>query len=174
MELASLKSYQRTIASVDLPLLHFVETGFWNPCVVEGWTESDIGDTMVRRACREVARELKRPFIQCYAVFQTTEHYPTEEKNQHGHTLYATRALPEPKFSFGYVEIPKRAYLTPMASPLLFLPEGRRYGPDAREGFAIPAATLWRFRIESEELWNKYYEFALNDPDCRKARRLTS
>ena len=177
MELASIKSYQRTIASVDLPLKHFVDTGFWNPYVVEGWTDSDIGDTFVRRACREVAKELKRPFIQCFASVSTTESYDTGKKNAHGYPIYDVRPLPEPRFSSGYIEVPKRKYLIPLVAPLL-LAAGeptRRWNQNATAPVANNSvASLWQFRITSEELWNQYYEFVLNDPDCRKARRLTS
>lgn len=174
MELANLKSYQRTIASVDLPLKHFIETGFWNPHVIADYNfDSDIGDTFVRRACRAVARELKRPFIQCYPMFTTTEHYVTGEKSPNGYDLYGTRPLPEPKFQGAWVEMPKYKYLTPLAAPLFMLPEGS-FGNHDKAGFQANLTTLWRFRINDRELWDKYYDFALNDPDCRKARRLTS
>lgn len=172
MELASIKSYQRTIASVELPLQHFIETGFWNPYTVEGWTESDIGDTFVRRACRSVARELKRPFIQCYPFFKTTERIQNGSLTAHGNPLYDWVTLPTPVFSYGFVEIPKRKRLAPLAAPLLLLPE--RYHGDGSMGFLQHRETLWQARITNEELWNDYYNFVLNDADCRKARRLTS
>lgn len=176
MELASIKAYQRTIASVDLPLKHFIETGFWNPFAVEGWTESDIGDTFVRRACRTVARELKRPFIQCYAGFSTTEQVPSGEKSQNGYTLYKTVPLPAPRFSYGFVEIPKQKRLVPLVAPLLLLPN--RYdimgkGLNSAAAYTSHLTTLWQVRIQDQELWNQYYDFVLNDPECRAARRLT-
>jgi hypothetical protein len=171
MELASIKAYQRTIASVELPLRHFIETGFWNPDSIEGWTDSDIGDTFVRRACRTVARELKRPFIQCYATFLTSESYDTGKRSENGRIIYDMRPLPAPRFNYAFVEIPKQKRLAPLAAPLLLLPE--RYQGNNTAGFTQHRTTLWQAHITSEELWNQYYDFVLNDPECRKARRLT-
>jgi hypothetical protein len=172
MDLAKIKSYQRTIASVDLPLRHFIETGFWNPRVVEGWNESDIGDSLVRSACRKVAKELKRPFIQCYSSFVSYESYDTGETSQNGYAVYNRRPLPEPRFEAGYVEMPKRKHLAPLVAPLLLAAGGKVTLRDAV--WDRTSATLWAFLIRDREFWDSYYDFVLNDPECRRARRLTS
>jgi hypothetical protein len=166
MELANLKSYQRTIASVQLPLLHFVETGFWNPYALPDWTENDIGDTFVRRATRHVAKELKRPFIQCYAILGNKEYDAVTGK-------YVP--VPEPRFTSAFIEVPRRKYLMPLVAPLLLAagesePLWQRNMD--RPVWQSSCATLWQFRFGNRTLWDEYYAFVLNDPDCRKARKL--
>lgn len=174
MDLANLKSYQRTIASVDLPLKHFIETGFWNPYVIEGWTENDIGDTFVRRAARHIAKELKRPFIQCHAVIQFRESYDTGKKTDDGRAIWDVRDLDTPRFRHGYVQMPKQKRLAPLVAPLFLLPERTYPQTSQTSGEQQHTKTLWRFKVFNRELWDQYYAFALNDPDCRKARRLTA
>lgn len=177
MELASIKSYQRTIASVELPLKHFIETGFWDPYSCGRYDQdADIGDSIVRRTCRNVARELKRPFIQCFAVVRYAVRVGTGEKSQYGHDLYETVDLPEPQFEYGFVMIPKQKRLAPLATPLLLMPDvysTRVSGVSYIPAHSMHSATLWRARIYNQDLWNDYYNFVLNDPECRKARKLT-
>lgn len=177
MDLTNLKSYQRTIASVDLPLKHFVETGFWNPHAVEGWTENDIGDTFVRRAARQIAKELKRPFIQIYACMTIWGRRQVNDPSKPSWAQTERYKLDKPVFSHGYIQVPKRQYLAPIVAPLFLLPDRPvRYGDVGKDvlGWGHHTITLWQFRISNEEFWNEYYQFALNDHDCRKARRLTA
>lgn len=173
MDLSSIKSYQRTIASVQVPILHFLETGFWNPYALPSYEEHDISEQQVRRKCRQIARELKRPFIQCYASLSWHDAVPTGEVSQWGNPVIEHVKRDTPKFSMGYVEMPKQKRLAPLMAALSLLPKAGEKGNDSI-GWQAEAATLWQFRISDEKAWTKIYDFLLNDPDCRKARGLTS
>lgn len=167
MELANLKSYQRTIASVDLPLKHFIETGFWNPYVVPGWKPNDIAEQQVRGACRKVAAELKRPFIRCHPVVAFGDWMQVDGK-------YKRVQFDQPRFEFGLIEVPKRQYLSPLVAPLLLAAKPATYREATPTVTQTSSATLWEFRISDRQLWDDYYQFVLTDPECRKARKLTS
>lgn len=174
MQLDTIKSYKRTIDSIEQPVRHFVETGFW---VEPLWEEGKISYAQVRRVVRDIAKELKRPFIVCGSAYRTYEHRDTGRKDLHGYTIYERIEYDTPRFSHGYVEVPKRKYLLSIVAPLLLLPEGSEYIPVNKlmsPVFNVSTSKLWQFRIDSEEFWNEYYNFALNDPDCRRARKLTS
>lgn len=171
-----IKSYQRTLDSVRLPIEHFIKTGFWDPHALDGWEENDISEQQVRNKCRQVARELKRPFIIAHPVMQFYEHRPTGKTNSYGHPSYKWTRLEQPRFSHAFVEVPKRKYLYPLVSSLLLLPQGqsRWDSGDGKAAISLDYASLWQFRINDETLWRQYYDFILNDPECRAARRLTS
>lgn len=167
-----ISSFQRTIDSVRLPLEHFIKTGFWDPYILLGYTASDISDVQVRKACRLAAQEVKRPFVQCYAVFQRGEW-----QNQGSQNGYKWVDYPEPKWVNGFVEMPKRRYLSPLVAPLLLAAPDEttfysRYGKPPAQVVRNQSRTLWSFRVFDRALWDEYYAFVLNDPDCRKARRL--
>jgi hypothetical protein len=163
-----IKSYQRTMDSVRLPLQHLIETGFWNPCIVPYGGEASIGDNSLRPAAREIAKELKRPFIRCYA-------HITDRIWDNASRQYVS--LPGPVFGEGYVEVPKRKYLMPLVAPLLLAANEvtYRYRHDTTKPvYNISCNSLWQFTVCNETFWNEYYEFVLNDPVCRKARKLPS
>lgn len=171
MDLASIKSYQRTMASVQLPIFHFLETGFWDPHSVPGWQEFDISEQQVRRACRQVATELKRPFIRCGTNVEYFHYVPDTTKPRDGWGNYPHKRVEfdKPRFSNGFIEVPKRKYLVGHIAPLTLAASKDGHIVLDRSG-----ATLWSFYVRDQKLWDDYYQFVLNDPDCRKARKLTS
>lgn len=162
-------TFNRAIDSVRLPLEHFLETGFWNPYACPGWTRNNVSDVQVRRICRHVATENKRPFIQCYASMTLWE-YVDDLANPfpNGGGYYKKRVeIPKPKFSVGIISAPNRQHLAPLVAPLLLTEGSAKVQNHSSTG-------LWQFYVHDEELWNSYYDFVLNDPACRKARKLTS
>lgn len=169
MDLSTSKVYRRVIDSVRVPLEHFVSTGLYDPFSLEGFEPEDIADFQVRRACRQLAKELKRPFIRCYNVFSAF---------QWDHNKAKWVKLEVPDWNYGYVEVPKRQYLAPLVAPLLLAaPEAGSYVEvRSAQGKVLQeqCRSLWRFRIRDRPLWDSYYQFMLSDPDCRKARRLTA
>lgn len=148
--------FVRTVASVQAPLQHFIETGFWNPHALDGWQEGDISDQVVRGSCRIMSKELKRPFIRAHPVISYNEYVDGKWERRD-----------RPVFNHGLVEVPKRKYLVPLIAPLTLA--------SSKDGSSIrdrSGSTLWEFYIYDPELWDQYYEYLLNDPDCRKARKL--
>lgn len=167
MDLNASKVFSRAVDSVRIPLEHFIKTGFYDPHSLPGHEPEDIADFQVRRVCRQIAKESKRPFIRCYEVVIT---YRWDYGS--GWTK-----LDKPEWERGFIEMPKRHYLAPLIAPLLLAaPEaGSRYDPRTGAGVHQQSlATLWSFSIFNRELWDQYYQFVLTDPECRKARRLTS
>lgn len=170
MDLNASKVFQRAVDSVRIPLEHFIKTGFYDPNSLVGYEPEDIADFQVRRVCRQIAKEGKRPFIRCYAV---------ESLHTFDRTTMRWEKNDKPKFEYGYVEVPKRKYLAPLVAPLLLAaPEAQgRYYANTKDGehvWQLSSVTLWQFRVYGKDLWDKIYDYMLNDPECRKARRLTS
>lgn len=168
MDLNASKVFQRAVDSVRVPLEHFIKTGFYDPHVLGGYQPEDIADFQVRRVCRQIAKEAKRPFIRCYDVSST---YTYDNK------VHQWVRRDTPQWEFGFIEVPKRKYLSALVAPLLLVATPGSYYDAIRKNAGIyeeSSVTLWRFRVSDRELWDKYYEWVLNDPDCRKARRLTS
>lgn len=151
--------FTRTVASVQAPLQHFIETGFWNPHALEGWEEGDITEHVVRGSCRIMSKELKRPFIRAHPSY-SWQHQPVDPE-----TNYAPPPLRI--FRCGVVEVPKRKYLAPLIAPLTLAATS-----DSKTIRDASGATLWEFYIYDRQLWDQYYQYLLNDPDCRKARKL--
>lgn len=146
-DLNNLSVFNRVIDSVRLPIEHFAKTGFWNPYVLPDRKGEGISGQQVRRACRAVAKEMKRPFIICHQSVQWS--------------------YPEPKLVGGFIEIPRRKYLHGHVATLLLAGNSKFIRH-------VQQATLWTFRIYDVTLWNEYYDFVLNDPECRAARKLIS
>lgn len=169
MDLSTSKVFNRTIDSVRLPLEHFMATGFYDPSTLNGYEPEDIAAFQVRRACRQLAKEQKRPFIRCHVV---------EVTYRWDHNAGKWMKLAKPEWEFGYVEIPKRQYLAPLVAPLLLAApdETARHGTLLAKApvIQVTSKSLWQFHVRDYQLWTKYYDFVLNDPDCRKARRLTA
>lgn len=157
-DLNNLSAFNRVIDSVRLPIEHFAKTGFWNPYVLPNYKDEDISDQQVRRACRAVAKEMKRPFIVCHPVIKRSYRDPE---------TWQWHDYPEPKLAGGYIELPKRKYLHGHVATLLLTGNSEfiRHGG---------MASLWSIRVNDATLWNEYYDFVLNDPECRAARKLTS
>lgn len=166
MDLSASKVFSRAIDSVRVPLEHFIKTGFYDPHSLAGYEPEDIADFQTRRVCRQIAKEMKRPFIRCYGVI-SNYHFNGSKWEKYD----------DPKWESGYLEVPKRKYLMPLITPLLLAaPDPHRWASRNKENpvWQMPCQSLWQFKIYDRELWEKYYDFVLNDPDCRKARRLTS
>jgi len=169
MDLNTSKVFNRAIDSVRLPLERFMATGFYDPFTLNGYEPEDIAAFQVRRACRKLAKEQKRPFIRCHVV---------ETTYQWDHNAAKWVKLAKPGWEFGYVEVPKRKYLAPLVAPLLLaapdeiVPQGTVLAK--APVIQVASKSLWIFHIRDYEFWTKYYDFILNNPDCRKARRLTA
>lgn len=159
------KTFDRIIDSVKLPIEHFARTGFWDPYAIEGYQPEDISDTIVRSACRKVAKGQKRPFIKLF------KHMRRQQWTQNRYVTY-----PDPVFTMGIVSVPKRKKLLSIVTPLLLAaPEPtKRYQPNRQASVVqFELASLWEFQVYDESFWDGYYAYALNDPECRKARGLT-
>jgi hypothetical protein len=165
-------TYDRIIASVQEPLDHFVKTGFWKPNT--HWKAEDVGGNQVRKACRELARSMKRPFIQCYDRSSMGEWVQTNAAGQ----PYMSKWMDykTPVWSFGYFEAPIQKRLLPLVAPLMLgsVKQGRYRSATAHKVSDNSLETVWRFHIYDQEIWNGYYSFVLDDPDCRRARNFTS
>lgn len=157
-DLNNLSAFNRVVDSVRLPIEHFVKTGFWNPNVLPDRKSEDISDQQVRRACRTVAKEMKRPFIVCHPTVQWSYRDPDTG---------LMVEYPEPRVVGGFIEVPRRKYLHGHVATLLLAGNSKLIRH-------VQQATLWAFRIYDVTLWNEYYDFVLNDPECRAARKLTS
>lgn len=157
-DLNNLTAFNRVVDSVRLPIEHFVKTGFWNPNVLPNYKNEDISDQQVRHACRAVAKAMKRPFIICYPALRWAYRDPDTGLRVE---------YPEPRVVGGYIEVPRRKYLLGHVATLLLTDNSEfiRHGG---------MASLWSIRINDVTLWNEYYDFVLNDPECRAARKLTS
>jgi len=151
-------TYDRIIASVQEPLDHFVKTGFWKP------------NTTGKKACRELASSMKRPFIQCYDWSITGEWVQTSTAG------WEWMNHKTPVWSFGYVEAPIQKRLLPLVAPLMLgsVKQGKHTSATTHKVTDNSLETIWRFHIYDQKIWNRYYDFVLNDPDCRRARKLTS
>ena len=156
--LTNSRAFNRIIDSVRVPIEHFDKTGFWDPHALPDYQSEDISEVQVRRACRSLATEQKRPFIVCHH---------TLVRRAWDQQTYKWIALEEPIREGGYIEMPKKKYLHGHVSTLLLVDNNKIVQSHHRQ-------TLWMFRIHDNTLWNEYYDFILNDPDCRAARRLTS
>ncbi len=143
-------TYDEIMAGVSLPLLHFLETGFWNPRA--GNYQGHIGLDQVRSACREMARSMKRPFIQAYSF-----HGYEEPGNPNSGLAWR----------YGILEVPKLKRHTPIVQQFILV-------ADSAVVYDRSSATLWGFQVTDHRLWEQLYQYILNDPECRKARRLTS
>lgn len=165
------KVANRAIASVHLPIAHFVETGLYDPNAVPGYDRADISEVQVRRVCRQVAKDLKRPFIQCYSYMQTGHHVP-DGVNAQGYPKSKYVELDAPRFASGIFYCRKAKYLAPLVAPLLLLNDDEI----ARSGVGWNSSgnSFWQYQIKDHQLWTSFYEHVLNDPDCRKARGLTT
>lgn len=154
--------FNRIVDSVRLPLQHFLDTGFWDYSTKGELHKGMIGDTQVRSSCRDLAKNLKRPFIVCEKHMSYGEHSPSPSGG------YKWVYYTEPKFREGFIEVPKKKYLHSHVAPLMLAAE--------KDTVVIDRSiqTLWQFHIRDEALWDQYYQYVLNDPDLRKARKLTS
>lgn len=160
------KVYAKAIQCLSGPVDHFIETGFYNLASAGEYGDGWISEPQVRRICREIAKEQKRPFI------QASEYYATNGYDQAARKPYK---LDKPIWNNAWIEMPKRKYLLPLATPLLLASgdNDTTYKP----GDAIMPyrqETIWSWRIVDKSFWDEYYNFILNDPDCRRARKLTS
>jgi hypothetical protein len=191
------KVLDNALLTVAAPVLRFIETGIHeasftvdDPAEREGvWAEGAISSQQTTRVVREVARELKRPFVAMYA-FRDRWSY----KSQHsmaGTTYYSygkpwrgyqdIKQLPKPVFSHAYVRVPRRKYAFPLVAPLLLAaPETPKYAPTTvrnKPGYKPPTvtnysgATYWRFQIYNEEMWDSY-RASMDRPEMREARRM--
>jgi len=158
MEQFASKVMARTIASVQLPMEHFLKTGFWDPFSSGTFEEFDISEPQVRRACRQMSVELKRPFITCHSQFSTHELQTSPTGD-----LWVKRDTP--LWSYGIVQVPKKAYLNVLVAPLMLAENNAQVRDQS-------GTTFWNFIVSDRDVWDKFYDYLLNDPDCRKARRL--
>jgi hypothetical protein len=174
MENVTSQVLSRALESVQAPINHFIETGFWNPNVhaPDSYSPGDVGDTQVRKICRAVARELKRPFITCHPTFSYGRHVLDEKGS------YKWVPSEKPQFAGGYVSVPKQKRLTPLVATLILASSAdkplHQRGTPQNPLISYSQKTLWTFRIADKTMWDEYYDYVLNDRDCRKARRLTS
>lgn len=168
------------LASVYLPVQRFLETGFYRgpfcdeeiPEHLRTW-ERMISDTQTRRICRAVAREQKRPFIQLYESWSKTEMAATDEKNEYGNPIYKYQTLPEPRFNYVAVVVPKRKYTMPLVTPLLLVaPDQADWRPGTRPLVSsFRMHSYWKFQIYDLDFWREY-SAAFDRPEMRAARRL--
>lgn len=165
MDNAFPKAFARVLDSVRLPLQHFLDTGFWNPNALPGYASIGIAETQVRSSCRLAAKEMKRPFIICGTEYRSGSH--KEGFDTGGKRTLTWVPHPEPVFSRGFIQVPKRKYLVNHIASLTLAGDNRMICDRC-------TPTLWEFTVHDKALWDEYYAYVLNDPACRKARKLTS
>lgn len=159
------KRFTRVLDSVRVPIQHFIDTGIYDENVIASRDWSlDISQVQVRKACRKVASELKRPFIQMSETM-AREARVADPTKPHG---YNWVPLPEPRFARAHVSIPRRKYLVVLATPLI-LSANRDVGAKVYDRIT---PSLWNFTIFDQQIWTEYRDFIMNDPDCRAARKL--
>jgi len=163
-------SFDRVLDSVRIPIQHFIDTGiFDDSCLGAGDWSLDISLSQVRRACRKVASDLKRPFIQMSESIDRYHYVPDETRPDSYGGYYPKRVeLPEPRWVRAYISIPKRKYLTVLASPLI-LAGSRKYVAPV---YDRSSPGLWNFTISDHQFWLEYQSFVMYDPACRAARKL--
>ncbi len=155
MEHVTSQVFTRAVDSVRIPLEHFLKTGFWDPTSLEDWQPADMSYSQTRRACRQMAKELKRPFIRCHDRYS----------NYRFDANVGWVRLDTSEWECGYVEMPKRKKYMPLAAPLLLAANSKSV--QDRSG-----TTLWEFQVHDRQLWDDFYPYLLNDPVCRAARGL--
>jgi hypothetical protein len=189
------KTLDNALSTVAAPALRFIETGIheesWtvdDPDEHEGvWARGAISPHQTSRVVREVAKELKRPFVAMYAVRQrwqyrsryqpgTVHHSSTKP----GSYYKDIQKLPQPVFSHGHIHVPKRQYLLPLVRTLILatvsqqMPSWRQLNDAEHKKPDVlnhSLATIWRFRIYNEEMWGDY-RASMDRPEMRAARRL--
>jgi hypothetical protein len=163
------KVYQRALDSLQVPIKHFMETGFWNENALPRWEAPDISYPQVRRIARQIAKEAGRPFITATETIERTR-WTADTSRPDGHGGYYMKRvkLDEPRWARAYISMPKRKFLLPLVSPLLLAASNEGGSPI----YDRSGATLWEFTINDHSFWVGYYDFILTDPDCRKARKL--
>lgn len=161
------KRFARTLESVRAPIQSFIDTGIFEEGIMgkDDW-DCDISIVQVRRAARKVAAELKRPFIvvEDYSTYYNRSYGIDSE----GRSVYNFERLDEPRWVNTHISIPKRKYLVDHVTPLILASENREVCFDR----STPG--LWVFTIQDYPFWQNYQTFLLNDPDLRRARKLTS
>jgi hypothetical protein len=155
---------QHALRSVEEPVLKFIETGLFD----DNWfslpeemraSKASVALVQTRRIARKVAKELKRPFILASEVVATNYWDPMQRR-------WVTNTRPE--WRHAYMEIPKRKYLIPIASPLLLV-AGAANSPVGN--MSRDNSSIWRFTIQDRGFWNEY-RAALDRPEMREARKL--
>ena len=163
-------SFTRVLDSVRVPIQHFIDTGIYdeNASGKHDWS-LDVSPSQVRRACRKVASELKRPFIQMSEQIDRYRYVPDmTQPNSRGGYNSKREDLSEPRWARTYVSIPKRKYLTVLVSPLLLAGSREHDAPV----YDRSTPSLWNFTIFDHQFWLEYQSFVLHDPACRAARKL--
>jgi hypothetical protein len=146
------------LASVQEPIQHFIDTGlFVEPRyqLIEG-VDASVGMTQVRRICRHVAGELRRPFIVISDI-----------STMHERVNGSWVTLDEPVWSHAHITMPRRKYLVPLMAPLVLGDKTK----EIQTNWDTPNTSLWTAVIRDRSIWTEYYDRLLNDPDMRRARR---
>lgn len=167
------KTVDAVYKQLEGPINHFLETGLHADPVLlpEEWKNIFIRPAQTRRIVRAIAKELGRPFVQVGTL------YTMYEFNA-GTRRWESR---DPVLLGGYIQVPRRKYLTPLVAPLMAGDRGpapRRftpyYGAPRHEPgiYSQHGASYWLFHIHGFDLFKSYLEAIKEDDHIRAALRL--
>ena len=158
------KTLSAAFAFIQKPIDDMIATGlFHEPKSEDGM----ITGPQIRKVARDVAKEMKRPFVQGGEYFSNGTHVRDADGK------FQWRAYDTPQWSKAYIIVPRRAYLCPLIAPLeLSAVSVYRIGNTPATIISRHGHTYWQFDIMSREIWTDYYEALQTRPEMRKALRL--
>lgn len=158
------KTLSAVFAFIQKPIDDMIATGLFHE---PAWEDQMVSTVQIRKVARDVAKELKRPFVQGGEYFSNGTH----KRDADG--KYEWIAYDTPQWSKAYITIPKRAYLCPLIAPLeLSAVSHYKVGSIPSIIISRHASTYWHYDIMSHEIWTDYYEALQTRPEMRKALKL--
>jgi hypothetical protein len=157
------KTLSAVFAFIQKPIDDMIATGLFHEPV---WEDQMISTVQIRKVARDVAKELKRPFIQGGEYFSHGTH-KRDADGKYEWTAYST-----PQWSKAYITVPKRGYLCPIITPLELSAVSVYRSTGSNHIISRHGSTYWQFDIMSREIWTDYYQALQTRPEMRKALKL--
>jgi hypothetical protein len=158
------KTLTAVFAHIQKPIDDMLETGLFLEPQYEGGM---VTAPQIRKVARDVAKEMKRPFIQGGEQFSTGTHIQDAANGR-----YKWQRYPKPLWSKAYITIPKRKYLSVLINPLELGAIAERNATVTTKIMSRHDATYWHYDIMDREIWNDYYTALQTNPAFRKAMKL--
>lgn len=158
------KTLSAVFAFIQKPIDAMLETGLFDE---PQWDDGMVSTVQIRKVARDVAKEMKRPFIQGGVHFSTGTHFRDPSTNK-----YEWRPYPKPVWSKAYITIPRRKYLSVISTPLELGAIVDRKATVGTKIMSRHGATYWHYDIMDQEIWNDYYTALQTNPAFRKAMKL--
>ena len=125
-----------------------------------------ISTVQIRKVARDVAKEMKRPFVQGGEYFSNGTH-KRDADGKYEWIPYST-----PQWSKAYITVPRRGYLCPIITPLELSAVSVYRSTGSNHIISRHGSTYWQFDIMSREIWTDYYQALQTRPEMRKALKL--